>query len=728
MATLVFTTLGTALGGPLGGLAGGLIGRHVDAALLGGRGRTASRLDDLRVSTSSYGSAIARHYGRIRVPGSIIWSTDLVEHAESEGGGKGGSATAYRYSASFAVALSSRPIDGVRRIWADGNLLRGAAGDLKAGGVLRVYPGHGDQPVDPLLASALGEQAPAHRGIAYAVFEDLDLSGFGNRIPALSFEILAQDDATQLAPMLAGLSIPAEIDLPLPGLAGFSHEGGPVTQLLEAIGAAYPLACDAGGEALSIRSAERIPADPPLLPEPAAAQAEGSSGQAGGRVFHRAAEGSPGPGALRYYDVERDYLAGMQRAGGQARPGMQGTLEFPGALLAADALALIDAAAERSRRARETVAWRVAELDPAMAPGGIVRLPGMAGFWRITGWEWREEGVELELLRLPHGGARQVSADPGQVNSPPDLVAGPTRMVAAELPWDGTGAGDRPVIAAAVSASGAGWAGASLFVDRAGELVPLGEAGRRRTILGELETALPPSPGVLLERDAALAVTLVSTDLALSSVGAAGLASGLNRALVGGEVLQFARATALGEGQWLVEGLLRGRAGTEAAAMAGHPPGAAFVLLDDTLRLLDPQIVGSTGDAVIAALGRGDAAPVTAPIGNPGLTLRPPCPVNAASHGDGEGGLTFTWTRRARGAWAWRDGVETPLVEETESYAIGLGPVGAPHAQWQAATPSFTLAAADIAALAADHPGAPLWVRQAGTYALSDPLLLATLP
>ena len=63
----------------------------------------------------------------MRVAGTVIWSTDLIEDRNREGGGKGRPATtSYSYSASFAVALSARPVRAVHRIWADGKLLRGA--------------------------------------------------------------------------------------------------------------------------------------------------------------------------------------------------------------------------------------------------------------------------------------------------------------------------------------------------------------------------------------------------------------------------------------------------------------------------------------------------------------------------------------------------------------------------------------------------------------------------
>src|SRR5690606_34058264 len=98
MATLAFSALGTAIGGPIGGGIGALVGQQVDRSILAGPGREGPRLDDLRVSTSSYGSPIARNCGRLRAAGTIIWATDLVESAETSGGKAGPSVTSYNYS------------------------------------------------------------------------------------------------------------------------------------------------------------------------------------------------------------------------------------------------------------------------------------------------------------------------------------------------------------------------------------------------------------------------------------------------------------------------------------------------------------------------------------------------------------------------------------------------------------------------------------------------------
>ena len=131
MATLLLTAVGTAVGGPLGGALGALVGQQADRALFGGSSQEGPRLKELSVTTSSYGQPIARHFGRMRVAGTVIWATDLSESSSTEGGKGKPKTTTYSYSANFAVALSSTPILDVGRVWADGNLLRGSSGDLK---------------------------------------------------------------------------------------------------------------------------------------------------------------------------------------------------------------------------------------------------------------------------------------------------------------------------------------------------------------------------------------------------------------------------------------------------------------------------------------------------------------------------------------------------------------------------------------------------------------------
>jgi hypothetical protein len=198
MATILFQAAGAALGsvfGPVGAIlgraAGALAGSMVDRALIGGGGATVSgpRLATARIPGADEGTAVNRVYGTARIGGTLIWATRFEEEVTRErSGGKatsGPRVETFRYFANLAVGLCEGPIAGVRRVWADGREL-----DLTAI-EMRVYRGDDEQLPDPLIEAKQGEgNAPAYRGLAYAVFERLPLDSFGNRIPLLQFEVL----------------------------------------------------------------------------------------------------------------------------------------------------------------------------------------------------------------------------------------------------------------------------------------------------------------------------------------------------------------------------------------------------------------------------------------------------------------------------------------------------------------------------------------------------------
>ncbi len=239
MATLVLGAAGSALGGYLGGAVlgvsaatiggavGSTVGSVVDSWIVGAlqpdQHVEGSRLDSLRVTSATEGTTIPRLFGRMRIGGNIIWATDFSEHATTtaQGGGKGGgpsvTTTEYSYSASFAIALCEGPITGIGRIWADGELLDTSTITW------RWYPGDEAQLPDPFVEAKMGgEGAPAYRGTAYVVFEELDLTPFGNRIPQLSFEVfrpLADPDTAEGAIRAVTM---------IPGAGEFVHATEPV--------------------------------------------------------------------------------------------------------------------------------------------------------------------------------------------------------------------------------------------------------------------------------------------------------------------------------------------------------------------------------------------------------------------------------------------------------------------------------------------------------------------
>ncbi|MFV2003465.1 MAG: host specificity protein, partial [Paracoccaceae bacterium] len=219
MATIVLSAVGAAAGASIGGgvlglssvvigrAIGATLGRALDQRLLGaGSGAVETgRVDRFRLTGASEGAPISQVYGRMRISGQVIWASRFLQNVSSTGGGKGSSpkpkTTSYSYSVSLAIALCEGEISRVGRVWADGAEI--ARDDLN----LRLYAGSESQAPDPKIEAVEGAgNAPAYRGVAYVVLEDLDLAQFGNRVPQFSFEVMrpAQNDGAAVASDPAG--------------------------------------------------------------------------------------------------------------------------------------------------------------------------------------------------------------------------------------------------------------------------------------------------------------------------------------------------------------------------------------------------------------------------------------------------------------------------------------------------------------------------------------------
>ena len=174
----------------LGKAVGATLGSVLDQRLMGAGSEPVEtgRVERFRVMGSSEGAALPRVFGRARVAGQLIWSSRFLETVdESQVGGKGGGGATVRefsYSVSIALALCEGEVLRVGRIWADGQVVS------QAGLTWRLHPGSESQLPDPLIAAIEGaDAAPAYRGTAYVVFENLDLTPYGNRIPQFNLEV-----------------------------------------------------------------------------------------------------------------------------------------------------------------------------------------------------------------------------------------------------------------------------------------------------------------------------------------------------------------------------------------------------------------------------------------------------------------------------------------------------------------------------------------------------------
>jgi hypothetical protein len=163
------------------------------------------RLDNLKPTIKDIqGQVINLSYGMSRVSGTVFWASAIRETAHTEVteySSKGGSSythtdVTYTYDCDIAVGICEGPIVGIKKIWANKELIYNSDEVPNHVSWLkwRVYMGTETQGRDPILEANFGrELTPAHRGLAYIVFDHFQLDPFGRRIPqSLEFEVVSK--------------------------------------------------------------------------------------------------------------------------------------------------------------------------------------------------------------------------------------------------------------------------------------------------------------------------------------------------------------------------------------------------------------------------------------------------------------------------------------------------------------------------------------------------------
>lgn len=205
---LALGVVGAAVGGFFGGPAGAQAG-FIVGSLIGGLldPPKSPAIPDLKVQSSAYGKFIPTVYGRYRVAGNVIWTSPVWEVTENKK-----KAPVQAAHLAMAVALCNGPIVSVRRIWANNKLVydvsnpsnfAALSGGAQSLSNWTLYPGDENQNADPTMESYLGAaNVPAYRGLAYVVFNNLDLVQFGNVIPQFEFEVITFPTASWTASIL----------------------------------------------------------------------------------------------------------------------------------------------------------------------------------------------------------------------------------------------------------------------------------------------------------------------------------------------------------------------------------------------------------------------------------------------------------------------------------------------------------------------------------------------
>lgn len=226
MAVLAIAGIGAAVGWGIGGTAtamaiGWTVGSYVGSYLFPTQlpDVEGPRVTDLSASTSAYGLVRTRIFGTVGLAGNLIWSDELTEirNEDEVSGGKGGGGSSqtvvsYTYTVTCAWALCEGPVDAVRRIWFDAELVYDARDTntgivIKDGVNLRIYTGTETQGPDPSIQQIEGVgNTPAYRGTCYIVVQDLLLTDYGNRRPNVRAEVLRQGAVTNPATPIGAYS------------------------------------------------------------------------------------------------------------------------------------------------------------------------------------------------------------------------------------------------------------------------------------------------------------------------------------------------------------------------------------------------------------------------------------------------------------------------------------------------------------------------------------------
>jgi hypothetical protein len=715
MATLVLSTVGTILGGPIGGAIGSFVGQSIDQQLFGPGARHGPRLGDLSVQTSSYGSAIPQIFGKMRVAGTIVWATDLQEQADTQCAKGQPDTVTYSYSASFAVALSSRRIADVGRIWADGKLIRDSEGQFAVATGFRVHDGSEEQEVDPLIAAIEGiDSTPAYRGVALVVFENLQLADFGNRIPFLTFEVIADPEPVGLGAILEQVSegaIAAEV---AGAVTGYAAYGATMKSALQPLVEVWDIPLFDDGASLSIAASAPMTvaqgetgctADTKAAPRMESSQVPAS--------------GLPSSATLAYYDPDREYQTGVARASLDAIDSGLDQIEMPAVLNAGAAKALVETSLARRWAERDRMTLRLPPSYLDSHPGSSFSQPGDGTIWRAAAVSIDGLAVVVEL-RPTYAIAGNVPADPGRAVPSTAAIPAPTSVAVVELPDDGTGSRDAPVMVIAATSTAKIWRAVPLQLEVGGTVL-MSRTASAATVMGQALTVLGEGHSAVLDLLNSVDVQLARGDDWLEGRDDDALAAGDNLAVLGSELIQFGKVLPLGDGRFRLSRFLRGRRGSEWAT-ALHSAGDRFLMLDPS-RLQRVPLSIAQKDALLrvnpGGLADGASQPVEALI--TGEAMRLPSPVHLAASWDSLGNLQCAWVRRSSRGWSWLDNVETPLGCSTELYRATLtGP--AASVELTSSEPRVEFSSTEVASVGAGN--ATLSIVQVGDLAVSRPTTL----
>lgn len=360
---------------------------------------------------------------------------------------------------------------------------------------------------------------------------------------------------------------------------------------------------------------------------------------------------------------------------------------------------LAEALLDRAIAARDTAGLTLSPRRLDLEPGDL--LATSAGLQRIARIDDGPAGRRMETRGVPLHGPGTRPALRAKVSRPvrPPMLAGAPFAVALDLPADR----GSPTVLQYLAATAEPWPGALAIWRSDGPDAPLAlhATADYPACLGRTLTALPPGPLWRLDHGARFEATLRNAG-ALGSIGLPAMLAGGNLFAVIApdgtvEIVAVQNAVLTAPESFRLGGLLRGLAGSEAAASRPAPAGSLIVRLDDgaVIPLVDRlDEAGRRFRYRIGPAARDPGDPAFVEVfAAAGLSaLAPLSPVHLRARRE-PGGVRLSWIRRARrDADAWEP-ADIPLDEAAETYAVSVfAPDGRTLRSLTASAPSLLYA------------------------------------
>lgn len=692
-AGLIGSSLGLAIAGGIGGFIDSYI-----ANLISPRPDNLGRLDDLRITTGSEGAPMNFCVGSgVRVAGNIIWADDLEE--ESDDGDCFGDEPSLRYYARFAVGVCEGPIEAIDKIWANGKLIYDGGLVLIDNRVddIRIYLGDMVQTPDAMIEDIEGAgNVPGYRGRAYIVFENLELTDFGQQIPNITCQVRATTTNTlaQAIELIWGRMKLSPTTIPDPDLTALSSLDivygynlfGPVStaEAIEPLGLAY---------SLLVQETEGVVAFAPRKASNAVSvPATDLAAYEFGTEVPRVAVFTDNPGRrlpdevnVVFSEIANDYQTSTQRARRHVSLTRNvDTIQLPMAMTSGQARAVAERALYSTWAERTAVEIRLGPRWVCVQEGDLLAVPisGQTYSIRVT-----EVSVGWNLVVLVRGVVERAYTltNPEKGSTPTGNPNGPIQAVteltihAMNLPPLSNDHVYEPGFYVAMCATDDAerFRGAELRLSLDGGLT-YQRAGtyRREAVIGEADTEL----GLWDEntKDTTNTVTVTLLHGTLVSRTTAEVNAGKNWALLGDEIIAFETATLVSGKTYTLSNLYRGRKDTvDTAEIATHNIGERFVLLEPAALNFVGIDLETIGDSVtlrgIPKYGNAGSYPTFSftPVGETLRNFRPRKLSRNTTIG-ATNDIIIEWDRKSRFHTTVVNGTTNPLDEREEKYELEI--------------------------------------------------------